>query len=85
MATFTKRGEKWRVEVRIKQFRRSKTFSSKAKAKAWANQIGLDLEDEALGKIPNKTFGDLLKRYSRDVTPLKRGHVREHRAIDRLL
>lgn len=85
MATFTKRGDKWRVEVRSKKSRRSKTFSSKAKAKAWANQIELDFEDEVLGKIPNKSFGDLLERYSRLVTPLKRGHVREHRAIDRIL
>jgi integrase len=85
MATFTKRGDKWRVEVRTKGVRRAKTFSTKASAKLWASKVEREIEEGFLGKIPNKTFGDLLERYDRDVSPLKAGHVRETKTIALIL
>jgi integrase len=85
MATFTKRGDKWRAEVRLKNVRRSKTFSTKASAKLWVLQTESEVEDGVLGKIPNKHFGDLLERYSCDVSSLKIGHLREVKTIRRII
>ncbi len=81
MAAIMKRGDRWRAEVRLKGIRKTKTFRTKAAAKAWALQMEVEIEDGLLGKIPNKTFGDLLERYSNDVSPLKRGHIREVKTI----
>lgn len=85
MATFSKRGDKWRAQVRIGGVARSKTFSAKAAAKAWASKTEGEIEDGVTGKIPNKTFGDLLARYRDEVTPKKRGRVRETTAVNRLI
>lgn len=85
MATFTKRGDRWRVEVRAKGVRRAKTFSTKKSAQLWASQVEREIEDGYLGKIPHKTFGELLERYQRDVSCLKAGHIRELKTIDLLL
>lgn len=41
----------------------------------------VEIEDGLLGKIPNKNFGDLLDRYSTEVSPLKQGHIREVKTI----
>ncbi len=81
MAAFMKRGDRWRAEVRLKGVRKTKTFRTKAAAKSWALQTEVEIEEGLLGKIPNKSFGDLLERYSREVSPTKRGHIREVKTI----
>lgn len=73
MATYKKRGSSWRVQVRRKGITKSATFSTKARAEVWAAQQELEIADGTAGTIPNKTFGDLLQRYAKDVSPTKRG------------
>lgn len=70
MATFEKRGKRWRVQLYRGGERLSATFDTKAEASAWA------LEQDARlrrGKLPNKTIGDALRKYAEDVSPGKRG------------
>lgn len=73
MASVIQRGGKWRALVSRNGIRRSDTFRTKTQAWAWATQTEREIEDGLLGKVPNKTFGDLLARYRDEITPHKRG------------
>lgn len=73
MATFQKRGDSWRAIIRKKGVTQSDTFPTKSAAQAWANQIEADIVSGKHGSVPNKTFGDLLQKYSEEVSPTKRG------------
>lgn len=73
MATFTQLpSKKWRVQVRKHGCYRSATFSSKATAKAWANEIERQLSYVAIsGYAPppkGATLGDLLDLYIQEFT-----------------
>lgn len=70
MATFQKRGRRWRCEVMRARKRTSKTFDTKSEAIAWAAEV----ERQPLSGAPaGATVADLLKRYARDVSAHKRG------------
>jgi integrase len=73
MASFRKRGNTWRVEVAKGGGRQSATFPTKAAAQVWAAKIEAEILAGKLGQVPDKTFGDLLKRYADTVSPKKRG------------
>lgn len=73
MATFRKRGGKWRVEVARMGIRRSETFDSKGEAVAWAARQEAAIMAGARGDIPHLTFSAVLERYARDVSPSKKG------------
>ena len=73
MASLRKRGEKWYAEVTKNGHRKGKSFATKAEASLWAAQMETELAKTGAGQIPDKTFGDLLDRYEREVTPEKRG------------
>lgn len=77
MANFKKDGAVWRAQVARtlngKSIRKSSTFSTKAEAVAWATTIEAEILSNKRGEIPNKTFGDLLDRYARDVSVNKKG------------
>ncbi len=73
MASFTKRGDTWRAQVCMMGYRKTKTFSSKAMAKGWAAMIEEEIRANERGEIPpNVSFGDLLLRYTREVSPDKK-------------
>lgn len=77
MANFKKVGNVWRAQVARslngKSIRKSATFSTKAEASVWAANLEAEILSNKHGLIPNKTFGDLLDRYARDVSPSKKG------------
>lgn len=73
MATYQQRGDTWRAIVRLKGVYESKTFDKKAQAQRWATQRESEIRSGATGTVPDKTFGDLLKRYLSEVTPAKPG------------
>lgn len=85
MASFLKRGNSWRVQVFRNGIRQSATFPTKAQAQAWAAQVESEIAAGKRGEIPNKTFGDLLRRYSEEVSPGKRGCRWEQIRIKKLL
>jgi len=61
MATFQKRGAKWRAIVRKKGHpAQSKTFSTKARAQAWAKQVEGRIEDTEAGIVSVPTVGEIL-------------------------
>ena len=82
MATFHKRGDyQWQAKIRRKGYpTQSKTFETKADAEAWARSIESGMDSgtyRPLGESQKTIVGGLLERYSKEVTPLKRGRVQE--------
>ncbi len=73
MASFRKVGRAWRAEVSRGGQRASATRATKAAAIAWAMQKEADIDSGKSGRIPDKTFGDLLERYAEEVSPRKAG------------
>lgn len=73
VATFRKRGDKWRVEIARQGVRRSNTFESKQAATAWAARQEAEIMAGARGEVPNLTVAALLKRYREEVSPGKKG------------
>lgn len=77
MATFTKRGDRWRAEVRRAGRSASKTFATKRDAETWAGMVEAHAE-RAAGGLPGKptgTFRDLMERYETTVYPVKKWGV----------
>lgn len=79
MASIQKRGDTWRVLIRIKGVTESKTFQRKGEATAWAASREAELRSGESGAIPNKTLSDLIDRYEREVSVKKAGHMWEVR------
>lgn len=73
MASFTKRGTTWRAQVSMGGVRKTKTFESKAYAKAWAAMVEAEIRANERGDVPpDKTFGEMLLRYAKEVSPTKK-------------
>lgn len=74
MATIEKRANgHYRARVRKGQTNISETFRLKAEAVAWAAKMESDIAAGKRGAAPNRTFGELLRRYINEVIPGKRG------------
>jgi integrase len=74
VASIQKRGDKWRVRVTRKGFRReSETFTRKAEALAWANKRETEINAGRRGQIIPRTVKEALERYRDNVAPLHRG------------
>ena len=78
MATIDKQCGAWRARVRRNGISRTKTFPKKSDATLWAVEteraITLGLP---LGGDDGATLASVLQRYSREVTPLKKGADKE--------
>lgn len=85
MATFEKRGSRWRVRIRRGDTDLSESFRTKAEAQAWALQHEADVQAGRLGRAPDKSFGDLLQRYIDEVTVDKDGKRWEELRLRSLL
>lgn len=85
MATFQQRGGRWRAIVRIQGITDSATFDRKTEAARWATQREHEIVSGAAGRIPDKTFGDLLLRYRNEVSAGKRGERWERIRIERFV
>ena len=88
MATFRKRNKKWQAIVRHKDIgTTTRSFISKTNALRWVREQEERLETGVYGRLePSRvTLGDLLKRYSQEITPAKRGAETEQRRLKRLI
>jgi integrase len=87
MATITKRGKGWYVQVRRKGFpARFATFRSKAEAAAWARtEEKLLASEDANGGHLHVTLGELLARYRDTVSVGKRGAASETARLSNLI
>lgn len=81
MASIKPHNNGWRAFVCKGGVRKSKVFSVKARAAAWAAQIETEIDAGQSGAIPDKTFGDLLERYRDEVSTTKRGERWERMRI----
>ena len=88
MTTFRKHNKKWQAIVRHKDIgTTTRSFISKANALRWVKEQEEKLETGVYGRLePSRvTLGDLLKRYSQEITPAKRGAETEQRRLQRLI
>ena len=85
MATISKRGGSWQVQIRRTGFRQvTRTFGTRAEADLWSRQIegriaGDDWTDRSEAK--RTTLAEALRRYEAERTPGKKGAKQEHRRI----
>jgi len=89
MATLRKRGDKWHVQVRRSGISKTKSFSHKSDAQAWARKIEreIDTGDMQIAKEMSKpeTVEQLLQRYIHEVTAKKRGAEAEKYRINNII
>ena len=88
MATYRKRNDKWQAIVRHKNIgTTSQSFHTKQAAIKWVLSVEEQLEAGTFGTLrpTHITLGELLERYSCEVTPTKRGATTELRRLHRLI
>lgn len=73
MASIRKAGKSWEVFVTKNGVRKSATFPTKIEAQNWGAATEADIIAGKVSGIPDKTFGDLLSKYAKEVSPNKRG------------
>ena len=88
MATYRKRNGKWQAIVRHKNIgTTSRSFHKKQAAIKWVISVEEQIEAATFGALrpTHITLGELLKRYSNEVTLAKRGATTEFRRLRRLI
>ena len=88
MATFRKRSGKWQAIVRQKCIGTvSRSLIKKTQAIKWALEQEERIERGVFGSLepPEVTLGEMLKRYSQQITPAKRGAETEQRRLNGLV
>ncbi|MCK9622163.1 MAG: site-specific integrase [Methylobacter sp.] len=86
MATITKRGKRWRAQVRLLGHPPlSGTFATKGEAQAWATHTESDILAGTLTVGTRKTLRQAIQRYLEEVTPTHRGAVKEAQNFAALL
>lgn len=82
MASITKHGKKWRAQIARSGVRKSKVFPTKQEARDWAadEESSLKLDQSDGCRLP---FGDVMRRYGLEVSPMKRGHSWEIARIEK--
>ncbi len=88
MATFRKRNGKWQAIARHRDIgTTSRSFHTKQAAINWVISVEEQLEAGTFGTLRpiHITLGELLERYSSEVTPAKRGATTELRRLQRLI
>jgi integrase len=85
MASILPHGDKWRAFIDKAGVKKTKVFTVKARAVAWANQMEVDIENGKNGLVADKTFGQLIERYRDEITILKKGERAERLKLDKLL
>lgn len=85
MATYRKRGDRWRAEISTQGVRASKTFTTKRQAQLWAKEKELEIEaSTGRGIVPDKTVEDAFTRYSNEISVTKKGARWEHIRLKKL-
>lgn len=85
MATFQKRGNYWRAQIRNKQYPpQSRTFDTKAQAETWARSIEAEMDRGIFldhSEAERTTLKEALERYWIEISSQKRHPYQEHRRI----
>lgn len=90
MATVTKRGDyQWQVKIRRQGYpTQSRTFETKVAAEQWARSVEREMDTGDFldrREADKTTFGEVLRRYQREITPTKKCAPIEKIKIDVLL
>ena len=89
MASIRKRDSKWHVQVRRSGLSRTRSFTHKANADAWARKTEREIDTGEIKAVSDQlkttTVGDLLLRYRREVMVDKRGADVEVYVVNRFL
>jgi integrase len=89
MATFQKRGDKWRAIVRKKGHEpQTKTFSTKGMAQRWAREVERDIESGEFNdprQLERVTLRDLIVRYREEIPEAGRTKTACHAMLEREL
>ena len=87
MSSIRKRQGKYQVQVRVQGQKITKTFRQLNHARRWGiyheNKILLGNKLEALSK--NLSLKDLINKYIDEISPFKKGHIREKQRLIRIL
>ena len=87
MSSIRKRQGKYQVQVRVQGQKITKTFRQLNHARRWGvyheNKILLGNKLEALSK--NLSLKDLIYKYLNEISPFKKGYIREKQRLNRLL
>lgn len=83
MATLTKRGKRWRAQVRRKGIQLSESFATKELARRWAITKEAEIEERSFTNVvvSGKTLDDALMEYGRRVSINKKGNLWEQRRL----
>lgn len=84
MATFTKRNNKWRAQVRKGGIHKSAEFETKTEAQHWAKELEKQIEERQYNPAANITFAQWIDQYIREYTLKKRGAREEMLRLLRL-
>lgn len=75
----------WRAEVEVGGERETRGgFPTKQEAREWAARVERDMRAGSVGKWPDKTLGDALDRYLKEVSTTKASEVFERRRFEAL-
>lgn len=90
MATITKRGDyQWQAKIRRKGYPpQSRTFDLKSDAEKWARDVEREMDRGVFldrTEADKNTFGEVLRRYKREITPAKKSAKIEGVIIDNIL
>jgi integrase len=77
VASITKHGSGWRAQIDKRGVRLSKVHATKAAAQAWATAEEAKILAGEGRRWPDKTLGDAVDRYMREVSPTKKGERAE--------
>ena len=74
MATFAKRGKRWRAQIRKNGISKSATFSTKSEAVAWAKELETTINSdiERYKDVYRLTFAEVIDRYIKEVSLYKK-------------
>lgn len=82
MAYIRKDKGRWRAEVERKGVRKSKTFTTKAAATAWAAVEEAAIISDDGARFPRKTLADAMQRYAEHVSPRKQTEAAELKRLN---
>jgi integrase len=85
MATYEKRGNKWRVKVRRKGISKSESFRTKAEGRNWAAQIESEIDTGKHTKESKHTLAEALVRFRDEVSPTREGSRWESVRLNKLI
>ena len=84
MGSIRKKNKSYEASVFKLGIRKSRTCRTKAEANMWIAETEKEILSGKFNTIPDKTFGDLMDKYGKQVSPTKRGGSFELKRISKL-